>query len=120
MRTPYKEYKEYHTSDDNKNIMSFKALESTVVMYETICSVLELNKKHERVNPYCELQLGKRGLYENIGAWTKRDDFIMDLLHFLAHIDGNTDLIEIAERKNKSVLLFSDIVNVCKDKKLLK
>ncbi|RMG78128.1 MAG: DUF4910 domain-containing protein, partial [Bacteroidetes bacterium] len=43
MRTPYKQYKEYHTSLDNKSFISFDALEQSVNMYFDICRALELN-----------------------------------------------------------------------------
>jgi len=114
MRTMYKTYPEYHTSLDNKSIVSFRALSETVEAYLSIAQSLELNECYTSVLPYCEPQLGKRGLYPSSGAWQNRQDFRMNMLHFLSYADGSMDLFDIADKRGKHILEFSDVVATCK------
>lgn len=119
MRTPYKEYKEYHTSADNKSIVSFTAMEETAEMYLKMLYALELNKSYNVSEPYCELQLGKRGLYPTEGGNAQAQKQTLDLLHFLSYADGDHDLIRIAEKANKSILDFEAVVDLCISKGLI-
>jgi len=114
MRTPYQQYKEYHTSLDDKNFISFEALEETVKMYSDIVKLLELNEKYYNVVSHCEPQLGKRGLYPSgINPLFNRDE-LHRRLHFLSFADGEKDLIEIAEWRNESALLYEQTVHECR------
>jgi aminopeptidase-like protein len=114
MRTPYQRYKEYHTSLDNKEFISFSALAETVEVYTRICTLLESNRKYVTQIPYCEPQLGKRGLYPSSVDPLFNREHTHRLLHFLSFTDGEKDLIEIAEWRNESALLYSDIIDACK------
>ncbi|WDE98198.1 DUF4910 domain-containing protein [Lentisphaera profundi] len=120
MRTPYKEYAEYHTSADNKAIISFDALQETVEAYQDLVKCIELNQTYIRTNPHCEVQLGKRGLYDNIGAWTKRNDFRSNLLNFLAFCDGNLSLLEISELSQTFILDYTAVIEACLEHDLIK
>jgi aminopeptidase-like protein len=114
MRTPYQQYKEYHTSLDDKNFISFEALEETVKMYSDIVKLLELNEKYYNVVSHCEPQLGKRGLYPSgINPLFNRDE-LHRRLHFLSFADGEKDLIEIAEWRNENALLYEQTVHECR------
>lgn len=110
MRTPYQKYKEYHTSLDNKEFISFAALEETVEMYFKIVKALELNTAFKSLNPFCEPQLGKRNLYLDKGGKVTRTPALTRRLHLLAYSDSYTPLNEIAERLNVSLLEFEDTV----------
>ena len=114
MRTPYQQYKEYHTSLDNKSFISFSALEETVWMYAAIIRLIELNDKYVNTVSQCEPQLGKRGLYpSSINPVFDRDE-THRLLHFLSFADGERDLIEIAEWRKDSALRYAGIIADCK------
>lgn len=119
MRTMYKEYKEYHTSADNKEIISFEALEQTVKVYTEIAKCFEIQGKYKSTVQYCEPQLGKRGLYPSTGAWMDRQGFRLNLLHFLSFADGNNDLLTIAQKKGEYMLNFSEVIKSCREKGLL-
>lgn len=119
MRTPYQRYKEYHTSLDNKAFISFTALCETVEAYYRICCVLEMNKKYINTIAHCEPQLGKRGLYpSSVDPLFNREE-THRLLHFLSFADGHMDLLQIAEWRNESALLYSDIISKCSNVQLL-
>lgn len=119
MRTPYQRYSQYHTSLDNKEFISFHALAQTVEAYSRICELLELNEKYVNQISHCEPQLGKRGLYpSSVDPLFNREE-THRLLHFLSFADGEKDLIDIAEWRNESALLYSGIIENCKKAALI-
>jgi aminopeptidase-like protein len=119
MRTPYQQYPEYHTSLDNKSFISFDALEKTIHTYFDIIRVLELNDKYRNAIAYCEPQLGKRGLYPSgINPIYDRQE-LHRRLHFLSFADGNKDLLEIAEWRNESALLYENTIRECREARLI-
>lgn len=107
MRTPYQQYREYHTSLDNKSFLSFAALEETVQVYLRIVRLHELNRCYRNTVPYGEPQLGKRGLYPALGGQKQRADELSRRLHLLSFADGRTDLITIADRVGADALDFA-------------
>jgi aminopeptidase-like protein len=120
IKSKYQEYKEYHTSLDNKSFIDFSALEKTVEMYYNISRAIELNEKYKNLNPFCELQLGKRGLYPTTGGtWGIDIENTRKLLHLLAFTDGETDLIDIAEKRNLSAHTFEKEVQILLEKGLI-
>lgn len=119
MRTPYQQYKEYHTSLDNKSFISFQAMEETVMQYFRIMKALELNKCYVNTIAFCEPQLGKRGLYpSSIDPLFNRTQ-LHRLLHFLSFADGRTSLLEIAEKRNECILDYESVIQSCREAGLL-
>jgi len=102
-RSMYQRYKEYHTSLDNKDFISFTAMEKTINVYFDFVRAIELNDYFISTIPYCEPQLGKRGLYPSSVNPTESRDLIHNRMHLLTYADGTKSLIEIAELKNISV-----------------
>ena len=102
-RSMYQRYKEYHTSLDNKDFISFEAMNKTVEVYFQFVKALELNKTFTNTIPYCEPQLGKRGLYPSSVNPLESRDLIHNRMHLLTYADGENSLIDIAELKNISV-----------------
>lgn len=99
-RTPYGRYPEYHTSADNLDFVRPEALEGSLRTYLAVMDVLEGNRRYLNLNPKCEPQLGRRGLYRTIGgddagAGRARE---LALLWVLNLSDGEYSLLEIAER----------------------
>lgn len=121
MRTPYHIFKEYHTSLDNKQFISFKALRESTEMYFKFIRALELNECYENLVKFCEPQLGRRGLYSLQGGTSKSsDEFTRDILHLLAFADGHTDLLTIAEKRHKSCLEFEEIIPILQKEHVLR
>jgi len=102
MRTRYGKYKEYHTSADNKEFISFRALEDTVYKYLEILDVIEKNITYINKQPYCEPQLGKRGLYPTLGSQKDTAEFVNAVMWILNLSDGTNDIIEISNRSGMS------------------
>ncbi|HSG38120.1 MAG TPA: DUF4910 domain-containing protein, partial [Thermoanaerobaculia bacterium] len=101
-RTPYGRYPEYHTSADNLDLVSPEALEESLRTYLAVMDVLEGNRGYENLNPKCEPQLGRRGLYRNIGGDDAGRARELALLWTLNFSDGEHSLLDIAERSGIS------------------
>ncbi|MGE0821971.1 MAG: DUF4910 domain-containing protein [Candidatus Binatia bacterium] len=99
MRTPFGQYPEYHTSADNLEFIHTAALADSLKTCLHVCSVLEHNRRYINLNPKCEPQLGKRGLYRTIGGPLPPDGVDgLALLWVLNLSDGSQSLLDIAER----------------------
>ncbi len=93
-------YPEYHTSADNLELVKPRYLAESLDIYLRVIDLLENNRIYRNLNPKCEPQLGKRGLYRAIGATAHHDFDEMSLLWVLNLSDGEHSLLEIAERAN--------------------
>ena len=109
MRTMYGKYPEYHTSADNKEYISFEAMEESISKYLEIIEVLEWNEMYINRVQFCEPQLGKRGLYPTLGSQKGKDDFVTAMMWILNLSDGTNDLISISE---KSKIPISRLISV--------
>lgn len=95
-RAVYAEFPEYHTSADNLDFVKPSCLEESLNVYAEIIGILEANKVYVNLNPYCEPQLGRRGLYSLTGGSIQGKDFQLALLWVLSLSDGHHTLLEIA------------------------
>jgi len=109
MRTMYGKYPEYHTSADNKEFVSFDAMEKSVSKYLEVIELIEKNEKYINKMPFCEPQLGKRGLYPTLGSQKGMQDFVIAMMWILNLSDGENDLITISE---KSKIAVKDLIPV--------
>jgi aminopeptidase-like protein len=91
-RTPHGCFPEYHTSGDNLDFVRPEQLAGSFAACLEIFDVLENDRTYVNQNPKCEPQLGKRGLYRDIG------DDEMAMLWVLNQSDGQHSLLDIAER----------------------
>jgi len=98
MRTPYSLYPEYHTSADNLDFVGPEYLAESYSMYLSVIKILENNKKYINLNPKCEPQLGKRGLYKSTGGQSITTANQMALLWILNLSDGQNTLLDITEK----------------------
>jgi aminopeptidase-like protein len=97
MRSRYGEFKEYHTSMDDLTFVTEEGLAESLEAYLRVVQTLEMNCRPKRTDPYCEPQLGKRGLYSTL-VTSSIEDFHVKLLNILSFADGEHDLIDIANR----------------------
>jgi aminopeptidase-like protein len=97
-RTTYAEYPEYHTSADDLDIVDAATLKGSLDMYARILQMLEVNRRYLNVNPKCEPQLGKRGLYNNVGGDHSGKDVQMAMLWLLNLSDGSHTVLDICEK----------------------
>jgi aminopeptidase-like protein len=97
-RTPRGRYPEYHTSADDLNFVRPGALGESLHLYLQVVEALELNRRYLNLNPKCEPQLGRRGLYRSVGGADEGRERELALLWVLNYSDGKHDLLDIAER----------------------
>ena len=97
-RSPFATFPEYHTSADNLTFIRPEYLQASFEVYRKITEVLEGNFHYINLNPKCEPQLGRRGLYDAIGGDSDSKALQMALLWVLNLSDGEHSLLDIAER----------------------
>jgi aminopeptidase-like protein len=98
MRTPHGCFPEYHTSADNLHFVRPEHLAESFVRCREIIDLLDNNRTFFNLNPKCEPQLGKRGLYGSIGGAAGGRTRELALLWVLNGSDGENSLLDIAER----------------------
>jgi len=122
------EFPEYHTSGDNLNFMNIRSLTESFVTYLFVLfelennfennlhkfnsdfqnlqnkndiSKLEYNEKYLNLNPKCEPQLGKRGIYHELGGqenMMKQRNLEFAIFWLLNLSDGNWTIHDISKR----------------------
>lgn len=97
-RTSWAEYPEYHTSADNMDLVTADALKESLDVYRNVLQVLDRNRRYLNVNPKCEPQLGKRGLYNQVGGDHSGKDIQMAMLWILNYSDGFHTTLDICEK----------------------
>jgi aminopeptidase-like protein len=98
MRSPHGSFPQYHTSADDLSFVQPESLRASLECYSELVDVLEANRRYINLNPKCEPQLGRRGLYGGIGAASHRQLNQMALLWVLNLSDGRHSLLDIADR----------------------
>lgn len=110
-RTPYGQYNEYHTSADNLDFIKVSSLEASLQLVKEVFHGLEVNKKYLNLNPKCEPQLGRRGLYNLTGGNSDTKEFQMALLWTLNLSDGKNSILDIAKRSSINFSVIKEAVD---------
>jgi aminopeptidase-like protein len=97
-RTPHGRFPQYHTSADDLKFVRPEALAGSLSAYLAVLQVLESNDYYLNLNPKCEPQLGKRGVYRALGGVADAGRLEMAMLWVLNLSDGNHSLLDIAAR----------------------
>ncbi|HMG70846.1 MAG TPA: winged helix-turn-helix domain-containing protein, partial [Gemmatimonadaceae bacterium] len=103
---------------DNMDFVAAESLEDSLVKALAIVEILEHDRVFINLNPKCEPQLGRRGLYRNTGG-TSPADFEMSLLWVLNMSDGRHSLLDIAERAGMSFSTIRQAADALKGASLL-
>ena len=97
-RKKFGDYKEYHTSADNLEILNFNTIISTVDFVKKIVNEVNSNKIFKKKN-FCEPFLAKTNLIDNVStneSMRNKERFLLST--YLAYIDENNDLKSISEK----------------------
>ncbi len=97
MRSVWGTFPEYHTSADNLDFLSAESLAESLQVCASIFELLENDRCYQNLSPFCEPQLGRRGLYHSTGG-TSPEAEINARLWVLNMSDGQHSLLDIAER----------------------
>ena len=107
MRSVWGTFPEYHTSADNLDFLSAESLAESLEVCAAIVHVLENNRSCRNLAPFCEPQLGRRGLYHSTGGVSPEAE-ISARLWVLNMSDGHHSLLDIAERSGLPFALLQD------------
>jgi aminopeptidase-like protein len=119
MRTPYGKFSQYHTSDDDLHFVKSDYLFDSFLKYLKTIFIIENNRKYVSLNPKCEPQFGKRGLYRNLGGQKNKQDAELAMFWVMSFSDGQNDLIDISEKSKLSFELILETTKKLVSHKLL-
>jgi len=103
MRTPFGRYPQYHTSADNLELVTGAALAHALAVCTAAIDEMDLVQTFMNLAPNCEPQLGRRGLYDDIGGDNDRKSAQLALLWLLSYSDGNHSTLDISEKSGLSL-----------------
>lgn len=122
-KTFYGEYKEYHTSYDNKLFMNINSLTKSIDDIFLFIKFMELNRNYLKpVIKGGEPMLSKRGLYPSVNTVIKNIEMknFDNLFKIISLIDGKRNLIEIFDFLNISIKEFVNTIELLQQKHLIK
>ncbi|MCP4310809.1 MAG: DUF4910 domain-containing protein [Bacteroidetes bacterium] len=119
-RKPFGAFPEYHTSADNLEFVKPGRLAESIQTITSILQILEKNGTYINLNPKCEPQLGRRGLYDRLGGTNDSKTLQLAILWVLNFSDGMHDLLDIAKRSGIDFQLVALAAEQLLDAQLLK
>jgi len=120
MRTMYGRFPEYHTSADNLDFVKSQYLADSLEKYLKTIFILENNTTYLNLNPKCEPQLGKRGLYRMIGSQKTSGIDEIAMFWVLNLSDGTNSLLDISIRSEQTFQQIKDAADALYAHDLLK
>jgi len=142
MKTIYDRFKEYHTSADNLSYVNPKSLGNSFETYLKIIKELEVvnvknglkqkmveNKTstkineeiyYENLNPKCEPQLGRRGIYNLIGAQKNNIQNMLPIFWVLNLSDGTNSISDIVNKSNLGIQDIKNAIDILMKNNLIK
>jgi aminopeptidase-like protein len=118
-RTPYAAYPEYHTSADDLDLVGPAQLQESLEVCWEVVRVLEANRRYLNLSPKGEPQLGRRGLYGQIGGRSDAEERQMAMLWVLNQSDGRMSLLDVAERSGVPLALLAEVAATLEEAGLL-
>lgn len=117
-RSKYGEFKEYHTSADNLNLVSEKYLQESFLVFKSIIDSFE-DYFIPISTTKCEPNLGKRNLYSTISQKKnyRKSNTVLDIL---AYSNGKRNIFEISQKLNKPLDVLISSCELLKKEKLIK
>ena len=117
-RTKYGEYPEYHTSLDNlESVVTPQGLNGGYWAIRRAIEAVERNKKF-KVTILCEPQMGKRGLYPTLSTKNSGKEVRL-MMNFISLCDGESSLLEIAEKLNVPIWDLYEMVEKLENNNLI-
>ena len=97
-RTPHGEYPEYHTSGDSLDLVRPESLAGSLDALEAVVRTLDGDATYLNASPYGEPQLGRRGLYADLGGAADGPQAQQAVQWVLNLSDGARSLLDVAQR----------------------
>lgn len=130
-KTTYGQYKQYHTSKDDKKFVKLNSFYETANNLERIIIDNENLKVLRRKIPYCELQLGKRKLYPTINSpdrWTSKKSLspisksdLEIIRNIISYADGYSTILSlpIVKKQKYSLKSVFKLIKLLENKNLI-
>ncbi len=118
-RSLYGTFPEYHTSADNLDFIKPEYLDQSFNMVMQAIEISERNWRPMNLSPKGEPQLGRRGLYGNMGGDSRAAQNAMALLWVLNLADGEHSILDMAERAKLPFATLADAADRLRDAGLL-
>ena len=115
-RVPFGEYPEYHTSADNFDLISEKGLNDSLAFFQQIIGFIEADRSYVNQYPRGEPQLGKRGLYDNVGGRNDSKKLQLAFLWVLNYSDGEHTLTDICMLSGMDLGIISEAAGMLHQK----
>lgn len=117
-RSRFAKYKEYHTSDDNFDVVNEDGLNGSFNVMKSIIDALEFGL-YPKTLKKCEPQLGKYGLYptksqkgtKSPDVWIRRD--------ILAYADGKCNIFELSIKIKRNIKVVLSELKILKENNLV-
>ena len=128
-RSPNSGYPQYHTSADNLDFIKSDYISDSFQKLLNVVAVIEKNSTFVNKNPYCEPQLGRRGIYHAMGGLQGIQELQHALLWVLNLSDASHSLLDISQKSKISfdmihkatlLLLEKSLIENVSDKKITK
>ncbi|MGB0165825.1 MAG: DUF4910 domain-containing protein [Luteibaculum sp.] len=119
MRTPFKVFKEYHTSLDNKDLFSFQSIKTNIEILAKYLEGMEANFTIKPGNIPCEPMLGKRGLYPSKGGLITLPETTQDILRIVTYSDCKNSLLEVAEEIKRPLYALKKSAQIAAENQLI-
>ncbi len=119
-RVPFGEYPEYHTSADNFDLISEKGLNDSLAVFQHIIEFIEADRKYVNQFPKGEPQLGKRGLYDNVGGRNDSKKLQLAFLWVLNYSDGEHTITDICMLSGMELNIIREAADMLLSKEVIK
>ncbi len=123
MRTPYDQYKEYHTSLDNKKIINFRSMNEVIDVYKKIIFLNEKNFFIKSNYSKGEPMLSKRNLYSDLSkynAFDRKPKEIEEAIFWILSLADDLTFLEILDKSKLDINTMKFALKLLKEKKIIK
>tara|TARA_B110000858_G_scaffold26185_1_gene27274 strand:+ start:2549 stop:3826 length:1278 start_codon:yes stop_codon:yes gene_type:complete len=123
MRTNFDTYKEYHSSFDNKKIISFKKINENTKILTSAINFMNSSNFYKSIIQDCEPFLSKRNIYSSVSkynSFSKIDKISESFFWLMSYSNGKTSDIEISRMSKISLNNINSAAQILIKKKLLK
>tara|TARA_B110000027_G_C16097317_1_gene291403 strand:+ start:496 stop:1794 length:1299 start_codon:yes stop_codon:yes gene_type:complete len=116
-RTIYREYKEYHTSLDNKEFLDINKIIKSIDELNSFLFVFDkISGKIVRKNKFGEVFLSKYKLYNNKNS----NHLTKAIIYILSCTEKENELIDVMIKKNLEISHILEAIKILEEKKIIK
>ena len=101
-RSKFGSFPEYHTSEDNFNVVTADGLKGSFKIIKNIIDAFEIGL-YPRIKVLGEPQLSKRNLYPTISNYHNQINPAINRMNIIAYCDSKNSIFEIAKKTNTSL-----------------